>query len=109
MSAGGTLGEVPYLALILFLPWFAILSVLFWFHPRTPRTAARRLFDILALLLSVVAFVIALFWSFDHADRSHGHLWPQVLATSVGYGVYLLAMTVAFFIRRAWLKSMPSR
>lgn len=102
--AGGTLGDLPYLALILFLPWFAILSTLFWCYPRQPRTPARRLFDAVALLLSVMAFLIALFWSFEHADRSHGQLWPQILATSVGYGVYLAVMTAAWFIRRRWLR-----
>jgi hypothetical protein len=31
-------------------------------------------------------------------------MWPQVLATSVGYGVFLLSMTLAFFARRVWLR-----
>ncbi len=42
------------LALILFLPWFAILGALYWCYPRTPRHAARKLFDIAALALSIV-------------------------------------------------------
>ena len=36
------------LALILFLPWFLILSVLFWVYPRQPRGLARRVFDLAA-------------------------------------------------------------
>ena len=32
---------IPALALILFAPWFLILSTLFWLFPRQPRTAAR--------------------------------------------------------------------
>ena len=40
------------LALILFLPWFAILGVLYWMFPRQPRTASRKLFDGVALLLA---------------------------------------------------------
>ena len=39
---------MPILALILFAPWFLILSVLFWAYPRQPRNARRRLFDIAA-------------------------------------------------------------
>jgi hypothetical protein len=31
-------------------------------------------------------------------------MWPQILATSAGYAVYLLVLTVAVFVRRAWLR-----
>ena len=91
------------LALILFLPWFLILGVLYWVYPRQPRHAARVLFDIAALALSTAAFVWSIHRSLDIADRSYGRMWPQVLATSLGYGVFLAAMTTAFFVRRAWL------
>jgi hypothetical protein len=87
------------LALILFLPWFFILGTLYWLFPRQPRNAARRLFDIAALLLSVCAFVAAIHWAHAHADLSHGHLWQQILATSVGYGVFLAALLVACLLR----------
>jgi hypothetical protein len=30
-------------------------------------------------------------------------MWPQILATSAGYGVFLLVLVVAIFVRRAWL------
>lgn len=92
------------LSLILFLPWFLILGTLFWVYPRHPRTAARTLFDLAALAVSVVAFVFAMHWSMDVADRSFGRMWPHVLATSVGYGVFLAVLTLAFFVRRAWLR-----
>jgi hypothetical protein len=92
------------LALILFLPWFLILGVLYWVYPRQPRHAARVLFDLAALALSTAAFVWCIHWSQDIADRSHGRMWPQILATSLGYGVFLAAMTTAFFVRRAWLR-----
>ncbi len=99
---GTEIAGLPLLALILFAPWFAILSTLFWFYPRQPRNAARRGFDIVALLLSLVGFIAALYWAHGYADPGH-HLWPQVLATSVGYGVYLLVMVLAFLLRRRWL------
>lgn len=92
------------LSLILFLPWFAILGTLYWVYPRQPRTAARRLFDVAALAVSVVAFVFAMHWSMEVADRSHGRMWPHVLATSLGYGVFLAVITVAFLVRRRWLR-----
>ena len=31
-------------------------------------------------------------------------MWQQILATAVGYGVYLAVMTIAFFARAAWLR-----
>ena len=91
---------IPALALILFAPWFLILSVLYWLYPRQPRNARRRGFDALALLLAFAGCLLSLHWSFGIADRSYGHLWPQILATSVGYGVFLAVLTVAFFLRR---------
>ena len=94
------LAALPALALILFAPWFLILSALYWLYPRQPRTAARRRFDAVALLLAYTGCAASLYWSFGHADRSHGALWPQVLATSVGYGVFLLVLAVAFWLRR---------
>lgn len=99
---GNEIAGLPLLALILFMPWFAILSTLFWLYPRQPRDAKRRAFDVAALLAAVLAFVVALYWAHGHADPGH-HLWPQVLATSIGYGVYLLVMLMAFLLRRWWL------
>lgn len=92
------------LALILFLPWFAILGVLYWMFPRQPRHTARRLFDTIALLLALTAFVLSIYWSHDHADPAFGKMWQQILATALGYGVFLAVLTVAFFVRRRWLK-----
>ena len=91
---------MPTLALVLFAPWFLILSVLYWLYPRQPRNMRRRGFDALALLLAFAGCLLSLHWSFGIADRGYGHLWPQILATSVGYGVFLAVLTVAFFLRR---------
>jgi len=97
------------LALILFLPWFLILGVLYWWVPRQPRDAARVAYDLIALTLATAAFVIAIHWSHDIADARYGRMWPQVLATSVGYGVFLAVMTLAFFVRRYWLRRRAAR
>ena len=99
------LADQPTLALILFAPWFLILSLLFWLFPRQPRGPARGRFDLAAILLSLLAFLASLHWSFAYADRSHGHLWPQVLATSVGYGVFLAALGIAYRLRPRWLRA----
>ena len=97
-----SLAALPVLALVLFAPWFLILSALYWLYPRQPRTAARRRFDAVALLLAYAGCAASLYWSFGHADRSHGALWPQVLATSVGYGVFLGVLAGAMLLRRRW-------
>jgi hypothetical protein len=92
------------LALILFLPWFAILGVLFWVYPRQPRTAARRAFDAMALAASAAGFVLSVQWAHASADPTYGRMWKQVFATSVGYGVFLALLLAAFLIRRRWLR-----
>ncbi|MDB6163120.1 MAG: hypothetical protein JWL98_552 [Xanthomonadaceae bacterium] len=94
----------PSLALWLFAPWFLILAVLYCVYPRQPRDAARRLFDAVALAVALVSFVLTLHWAHSYADRRYGEMWPQVLATSVGYGVFLAVMLLAIYVRRAWLR-----
>jgi membrane protein implicated in regulation of membrane protease activity len=92
------------LALILFLPWFTILAVLFWKFPRAPRGLARTLFDSASLLLAVAAAAGGMYWSMANADPTFGHMWQQVLATSVAYGLFLLVVAVALVVRWRWLR-----
>lgn len=93
------------LALLLFLPWFLVLGVLFWLYPRQPRNTARRWFDALALAGASLAFVLAVQWAHGSADPGYGRMWKQVFATTVGYGVFLAALLAAFLLRRRWLRS----
>jgi len=88
------------LGLLLFLPWLFILGVLFWMFPRQPRHAARRLFDAASLVLATVAFVLALHASQRFADPAQGHMWIQIMATSIGYGVFLAVLVLALLLRR---------
>jgi len=92
------------LSLMLFLPWFLILAVLFWMLPRKPRPAARVVFDLTALALSLAAFWYSMHWSVHSADTSYGKLWPQILATAVSYGVFLGVLSTAFALRAWWLR-----
>lgn len=93
------------LTFILFLPWFLILGALYWVYPRQPRHAARVLYDIASLAISVAAFLWSVYWSIDNADTSYGKLWPQILATALGYGVFLAVLGLAFFVRWRWLRT----
>jgi len=92
------------LTVLLFFPWLAILSVLFWMFPRKPRPASRIVFDIASLLVAVVAFVCSVHWSMQTADTGYGRLWPQILATAVSYGVFLAILASAFAVRSWWLR-----
>jgi len=92
------------LALILFLPWYLILGGLFWFYPRQPRDAARRLFDLGSLMLALFAAAMGTYWGMTHADPQPGVMWKQVLATSVSYGLFLAVLTLAIVVRRQWLR-----
>ncbi|AXK72136.1 hypothetical protein DWG18_07470 [Lysobacter sp. TY2-98] len=89
------------LALILFLPWYAILVGLYWFFPRQPRSLVRWTFDVVALVVTTLLSIMAMQWGYLNADPHAGAIWKQVLATSVCYGVFLASMTSAFFLRRS--------
>jgi hypothetical protein len=87
------------LALILFLPWYAILAGLYWLYPRQPRTLARWFHDVVALTITTLLAVVSIHWSYGHADPAAGEIWKQVLATSVSYGVFLAALAAAYLLR----------
>lgn len=95
------------LTLILFLPWFAILGGLYLAFPRKPRSAARLAYDLATLALSVAAFLWSVHWSVANADAQYGRLWPQVLATALGYGVFLAALAIAFAARHLLFRPGP--
>ena len=95
---------MPYLALILFAPWFLILGALFWIYPRQPLTRARRLFDALTLLIAGGGSFAGMNWAYVTANTDVGSMWKQIFATLVAYGVFLGVMTVAVFLRHAWLR-----
>ena len=96
---------MPYLAVVLFLPWFLLLGTLFWLFPRQPRSHRRRVFDVLALLVAFVLSVAGMYWG--HAlgamDSASGPIWRQVLATLVAYGAFLMVLMVAVLLRAWWL------
>lgn len=91
------------LAMILFLPWFAILGALFWFYPRQPRGGLRRGVDVAALALALLASWIGMRWGMLNADPGAGAIWKQVLACLVAYGAFLAVLGLAAWLRaRLW-------
>lgn len=97
---------MPYLALILFLPWFVLMGALFWLFPRQPRDAARKRFDIAALAVAFVLSFGGMQWGYalGLADVGTRAIWKQVLATLVAYGAFLAVMFIAVVGRSWWLQ-----
>lgn len=95
---------MPYLAVVLFLPWFLLLGSLYWLFPRQPRTAWRKRFDLIALLAAFVLSFAGMQWGYalGLADIGTGAIWKQVLATLVAYGAFLAAIFIAMVLR-TWL------
>lgn len=102
-------GVQLHLALILFAPWFAVLSVLFWKYPRQPRGTARTVFDSATLAAATAAAIAGMYWGMAHADAGYGPMWKQVFATSVAYGLYLGAMAAALAARMRWITGPKAR
>ena len=96
---------MPYLALILFLPWFLLLGALFWLFPRQPRNPRRKAFDIATLIIAFVLSFIGMQWGYalGLADVGTGAIWKQVLATLVAYVSFLMVLTVAVLLRSVFL------
>jgi hypothetical protein len=93
------MADVADLALILFLPWFAILAVLYWFYPRNlARTPARRRFDLAMLAIAFLASFIAGRWGYSIASTTieAGPIWRQVLASLLAYKAFLVVMAAAW-------------
>ena len=100
---------MPYLAIILFLPWFLLLGALFWLFPRQPRNPRRKAFDIAALVVAFVMSFVGMQWGYalGLADVGTGAIWKQVLATLVAYGAFLSVLTVAVLLRSLFLSRNP--
>mgnify|MGYP006144275371 FL=1 len=93
------MADIADLAILLFLPWFAILGALYWFYPRTlEKTAARRRFDVAALALAFLAAFLAGRWGFATAATGieAGPIWRQVLASLLAYKAFLAVIAVAW-------------
>jgi hypothetical protein len=91
-----SLTAVLLLAYGIQLPTFAVLGWLF------ARGRARRHW-LPALAGALLLALAATAWGHGLADAGHGALWPLVLATVTGYGVFLLALGLAW-----WLPSLAA-
>ena len=92
------------LSFILFLPTFAIVGTIYCAWPRAPRGAARWLADLGVLAFAAAASIVAMRWGFDAGTGSSGHLWRQIVATLLAYGVFLAVLVLAWPLRARWLR-----
>jgi len=97
------------LALVLFLPTFAIIAGLYFAFPRTPRPRWRLAFDLFVVLAAAAASAAAMAWGFRIATGVGGAIWRQLLATLLAYAAFA-AVIVAGLIARSvlWRRSNPA-
>ncbi len=97
-----------YLAILLLAPWLLILCWAYWAYPKSlPRTSGRRIFDVVALLLAVIAAVLFASIGFDMVKlpttdefgRASGGIWRQVLPALYGYGAFAAVLVLALLLR----------
>lgn len=99
-----------YLAILLLLPWLLILCWAYWAYPKSlPRIAARRVFDVAAVLLALLAAAQCAALGFDHVEppvvdgfgRASGAIWQQVLPALYAYGAFTAVLLPAALLRHA--------
>ena len=99
------------LALILLGPWLLILAWAYWTFPRSlPRTRGRRLVDVSALLLAVIAAVgLAHYGYTSTAKLTHlGNIgvWQMVAPVLYAYGGFSVVLALGMTVRHAvWHRS----
>ncbi|HET7358692.1 MAG TPA: hypothetical protein VFJ04_00955 [Rhodanobacteraceae bacterium] len=100
-----------FLSLLLLGPWLLVLAWAYWAYPKSlPRTAWRRSFDALALLLAAATTVWLALTAYDGyvaapADafgRHSGAIWRHVAPALYAYGGFLAVLAACFAVR-AWL------
>lgn len=91
----------PWLAVILFLPAFAILAGLYWLFPQgLPRTPARRRFDLAALAVSTAVTVGVVLYTVSLPRGAAGPIWPQVFASLAAFHSFPFLLGLAFWWRQ---------
>jgi len=97
---------MAWLSILLFSPWFCVLSGLYWHFPRQPRNPARRQFDSSMLILAFVVSISAMHWGYSSAKNwaGGGPLWQQIMAVLYAYGGFLAVIMVALCLRPRFLR-----
>lgn len=97
-----------YLAILLLTPWLLILCWSYWAYPKSlPHAAARRLFDVAAMLLAMIAAAQCAVIAFDRVrlptvdafGRASGAIWQQVLPALLAYAAFTVVLLLAVLVR----------
>jgi len=93
---------MAWLTLLLFLPWFVLLSAGFCYFPRQPRTPRRSWIDAAFVFVALLLSLLAMRWGHglgaNAADA--GAIWRQVLAVLYAYGAFLAVLGLGCWLRR---------
>jgi hypothetical protein len=88
------------LALVLFLPWFAILAWAYWRFPvQQPRSPRRNLFDAAVLVIGLLFSWYGMALGMQADGGTHVTIWRQVLACLYAYGAFLAVIGLAAMLR----------
>jgi hypothetical protein len=108
-----------YLSLMLLAPWLLVLAWAYWAYPKSlPRTALRRLFDMIALAAAFAASAWSALLAFDSVavkqvgafGPESGSIWKQVIPALVAYGLFAAVLALALAARRLlWRRRRPAR
>lgn len=92
---------MAWLSLLLFLPWFGVMSALYWWFPRQPRHRTRTVFDASVLALALLVSICSMHWGYriGAADVDADTMWKQILAVLYAYGGFLAVMVLALLLR----------
>lgn len=99
-----------YLAILLLTPWLLVLCWGYWTYPKSlPRVATRRMFDVVAVVLALVAAAQCAVIGFDQVElptvdgfgRASGAIWQQVLPALYGYAAFSVVLMLAMLLRHA--------
>jgi hypothetical protein len=108
-----------FLSLLLLGPWQLVLGWAYWSWPKSlARTRARRLFDVVMLLLAAGAAVWLARLGYDGfvatpveaLGRHSGGIWQHVAPALYAYGGFAAVLAVALGLRHwAWRRSGTGR
>ena len=86
------------LALILFLPWYALLGWVFWRMRARGGSGMRKLLALAFLAVALAAAGFTGVWAYGFADIARGAIWRQIFACMLGYWAFLGVLVAGYSV-----------